>query len=268
MNHTYIEDFQSMDAAKTYVEEIIDGYMPEDVLCLFDIDRTLLEPVNPVAKYVNIVKHKDIWFKLQKRYACFSPAISGAVALIYKHEILDPNVFNLLNLLNNRKIKNLGFTATLNVKVEGKDLREIRYQQLKENNISFEQHFPQQEIILDSVKLLGSTACIYKGIIFSHGNGVCPNKGIVLPEFLKLLNKKPKCIIFFDDNFKNLLDVNQHLAETNPDIDFYGVLFSRAKKIEAPEVSDEEFEKTWDDYLKRESLFCKKSERKHFNSLS
>ncbi len=257
-----------MDAAKTYVEEIIDGYKPEDILCLFDIDLTLLEPTNPAAKYVNIVKHKDIWFKLKKRYACFSPAMSGAVALVYKHEVLDQDVFKLLNLLNDRKIKNLGFTATLNVEIEGKDLREIRYQQLKENNISFEQNFPQQEIILNSVKLLGGTPCIYKGIIFSHGNGACPNKGIVLPEFLKLLNKKPKCIIFFDDNFDNLLDVNQHLAETNPNIDFYGILFSKAKKMEAPEVSSEEFEKIWEDYFQRESLCCKKSERKNFNSLS
>ena len=263
MDHTYIEEFQSMDVAKTYVEEIVDGYKSEDVLCLFDIDLTLLEPSNPAVQYVNIVKHKEIWFDLKKRYACFSPAMCGAVALVDKHEILDQDVFKLLHFLNERKIRNLGFTATLNVKIEGKDLREIRYQQLKENNISFEQHFPQQEVILDSVKLLGNFPCIYKGIIFSHGNGACPNKGVVLPEFLKLLDKKPKCIIFFDDNFDNLLDVNQHLAETNPDIDFYGILFSKAHYKEASEVSDEEFEKTWEGYFQRESLFCKKSKRKN-----
>lgn len=254
-----------MDATLDYTKEIVDGYNPEDVLYLFDIDQTLIEPTNPAAQFANIIKHKKIFFDLKLRYSCFAPVMIGCEAMLHDHDILDDGVFNLLTFLNEKNIRNLGFTATPNILVNGQDLREVRFQQLKKNNISFEQHFPQQEIIFDSVNLLRKDPCLYKGIIFSNGDGVWANKGIVLQEFLKTLDKKPQCIIFCDDNLDNHLDVNQHLAIKNPDIDCYSIHFTKAMNMQRDEITEEEFEKIWDEYFRRESYLCTKCERKKFN---
>ncbi|MDR2401880.1 MAG: DUF2608 domain-containing protein [Cytophagales bacterium] len=253
-----------MAEAKTYIEEIVEAYQPEEILCLFDIDQTIFAPTHPAAQVPNRIKHEGTFFKLMLNYAGFTPAVYGYWVVMDEQQVFDKNIFNLLNFLNERKIKNFAFTATPNISIEGKDLREVRIQQLLENNINFEKNFPRQEIIFDSLNFFHGYPCFYRGIIFSNGTAVCANKGVVLNEFLKKINYNPKCIIFLDDTFLNQVDVNQALAEKNPDIDFYGICYTGAKYIKSPEVSEEEFEKLWDDYFYRESRMYKKIERKKF----
>lgn len=265
MDHTYIEKIKSMADAKTYIEEIVEAYNPEEILCLFDIDQTILEPSHPVGQVPNIIKYRETFLRLKLKYACFTPSVHGYCVLLEDHKILDNNIFDLLNFLNTKKIKNLAFTATPNISIEGKDLKEIRLQQLLENNINFKNVFPEQEIIFDSLQLFKGNPCYYKGIIFSNGTDVCANKGIVLLEFLKKINYQPKCIIFLDDAWENHIDINQVLATNNPDIDFYGIHYVGAQYAKSSEITEEEFEKCWDAYFHRESLFCKKIERKKFN---
>ena len=265
MNRTYIEPIKSMSEVKTYIGEIISAYNNEDVLCFFDIDETILEPVTLAAQLHNILKHKDIFLELKLKYSGFYPTVHGTCLLLDDHKVLDNDVFDVFNLLNDKKIQNLAFTATPNMILDGQNLKEVRFKQLEENNVNFENNFSEKEFIFDNLNLCHGHPILYRGIIFSNGDDVFNNKGLVLNEFLCRTNANKKCIIFIDDNIHNLIDINQTLAVNHPEIDFYGIYFLGAHYSQNPGVSKEEFRNLWEDYFLRESYSCEKIKRKIFN---
>lgn len=254
-----------MMGVKSYIEKISKHYAPEDIFCFFDIDETILEPTEPAAQAFNIAKHRNTFLELKLKYSDFTPSVHGYCMLLGDHKILDDNVFDVIDFLNRKKIQNLAFTATPNTLLEGHDLKQVRFQQLVENNVNFENNFYEKELIIDSLTLPKGHPILYRGMIFSNGNDICNNKGIVLHEFLKRLNHTPKCIIFLDDNLINIVDINQTLALKNPDIDFFGVYFTGSHDVQSKEVSKEEFSEVWDDYFLRESKCYQKLTRKILN---
>lgn len=264
MDDHYITEIKNISDAQNYISTILKRYQPEDVLCLFDIDQTLLKPCHPACQKKNIEKYKDVLFNLKLKYSCFYPTIQGNFMLIGEHEIIDENIFSLLNFLETSQIKTLAFTANTNIRINGKDLREERFQQLQRNGICFEKNFPEKEVIFDELNLFRGHPCIYRGIIFSNGTSVCANKGVVLNSFLKRLHKQPRCIILLDDNLKNHADITYSLMSQRRDIDFYPMFYTGALQLPVPEISEKEFADLWEEYLYNESLLCEKIERKNF----
>jgi len=72
MNHRYIEQKRNILEVKAYVEEIVKCYNPEEILCLFDIDQTILAPTHPAAKAPNLSKFLNLRLKYSDHVANFS----------------------------------------------------------------------------------------------------------------------------------------------------------------------------------------------------
>ncbi len=241
----------TMDMALYWIQQETADYRPEDILCCFDIDDTLIQLDYPPLSSDSFQKHKKIFQSLQKRYC---PHITESVlyfmlrAQVSSHvHLTDPN---LLYFLSYFPPQTIAFTASGTETCLGQAITDLRYQELKRVGISFEKAFPFLSRSIDSITFEdGTHPEYYRGILFSspqlQGAG---SKGAVLCAFLKTLPHLPKCVVLVDDRKTNLQTVQQSLHQQFPDIRYVGILYQRKRFFP---VSQKEFTSSIEALLKK-----------------
>jgi hypothetical protein len=94
-------------------------------------------------------------------------------------------------------------------------------------------------IHLDSIPASGGPTCYQKGILFA---GDYNRKGEVLLNFLAMNGQRPKRIVFIDDKYKNVEELEKVLAEQN--IDYLGIYYTAIEQqpaIYSREVANFQF---------------------------
>jgi len=249
------ETFTRMSDIEIYLKKRLNKYNSQDILCAIDIDLTILQPDHPAFYIPNIRKHWSTYRSIEKKYPGLDTTLPFVYSFLIPQHFVDEGIYDLLKTL--RDVKKIAFTATFSGKyLDFQRLEVLRYEQLKEKNISFEGNFENEDFILDECPSYRSNyPCFYKGVLCSNSEKGTTTKGSVLCAFLRKVCWTPKCIVLIDDRSKNLKDVAKALKSDYPDIDFIGIEYLGAYSYCPQKMTQENFKDFWQDcFLKSSQL--------------
>lgn len=240
---------EKMSAVQAQVDDLLKAYKDEDILCAFDIDGTLLQTDFPAAYIPNIMQHLDVYRALTRRHKQVDPTLAYMHALKLPQRLVEEDSLKLIQYLKERNIKTIAFTATLTGPFEDCQRAEnMRYAQLKQYGINFENTFAEKDLRLTNCPAYRSNyPSFYRGILSSNGEQGTTTKGTVLCAFLKTIGWTPKCIVLIDDHVKNLDDAKKSLRAQYPQTQFVGIEYQGAYRYCPQTVSAEAFEQFWSD---------------------
>lgn len=237
----------------------------DDILLILDIDNTITYTDCACVFWPNIKKYYDIYKDLQVKNSDVDINLSYVnIILSSKIDVFDNDIYKIIN---DFKCKKIALTATMTgTFLKCNKIEELRYNQLKNCNISFENEFKindSNEIIFNNFdKYLESYPAYYKGILFSNSEKGTTNKGQVLNEFLKRANYKPKCIIFIDDNSRNHEYLDKELEKHHNDIKFISILYTGTYEFCPKDINEEDFINNWENNFRIARLEKEKRENK------
>lgn len=234
-----------MSEVGPYILNHIKHLPPQDVLCAFDIDMTLILPDHPACYIKNIKQYISVYRDIQKQYASLDATLPFVWAFAYPQHLIDSGIFSTLEDL--KAVKKIAFTATFTGPyLNYPRLEVLRYEQLREKEISFEDSFPEKDFILEECPAYRSRKpAFYKGVLCSNSENGTTTKGSVLCAFLRKLRWIPKCVILVDDRLKNLSDVEESLKDQYPQIKFIGIQFTGAAHYCPKAISEADFKAFW-----------------------
>ncbi|HSW71851.1 MAG TPA: DUF2608 domain-containing protein [Chlamydiales bacterium] len=216
-----------------YISEM-EKYLEDKPLIVFDIDNTIMCPVQTVGS--------DQWFnhRIKKHekegytsHGALEKAISEwmAVQCITDMKLVEKHTSALIKDLQDK-----GHTIiALTTRDHGFSLRTL--QQLKSLDVHLERTCPSKE----EIYFKNDQHCIYRqGILFTAGS----HKGTALKKLLAELRLQPKKILFINDKHNHLTPVEEICKKEK--IAFiglrYGFLDERVNAF-SPELADLQFEK-------------------------
>jgi hypothetical protein len=181
------------------MNEIID-YVDEYTLIVWDNDNTLTKPLGYLGSdqwFYFLVERFQKMELLSKEEAVDKAAkIWNKTQNIIDTKLVEPGTAELISQIGKKGATLMALTA------RDIETKHITRKQLLAHNIDFSKYAPFASDI--SFSHLGAAATYSQGILFQgEGN----DKGEVLIEFLKIINKSFKRILFIDDrdyNVKNM----------------------------------------------------------------
>ncbi|MBI5346558.1 MAG: DUF2608 domain-containing protein [Chlamydiae bacterium] len=194
------------------IKEIQSYLLEEETLVVLDLDNTVIEPVQSLGSvqwFCNRIKEfQNKGFTREKAFELAYPEWF-AVQAITKVKPVEKDTAQFIQSLQ-KNFKVLALTS------RGPDLIFPTVRQLNSINIDLSSTFPHlKEIVFES-----ENETIFKnGILFANRL----NKGIILYQFLKLINYFPKVIVFIDDCEKHVKEVEQAFFRTN--VSFVGLRY-------------------------------------------
>jgi len=183
----------------------IANYITPSTLVILDIDDTLLIPKQTLGT--------DVWFsdrlkylrsKKQDKQETFKQALREweAIRKITEIELVESETDQIIYNLQARKIPVMGLTT------QGLAMSVVTPQQLLSLNIDLKKSAPSDEDFF----FISERGILYiQGILFTDGT----SKGKALVSFLKRINLSPPHILFINDKYSHLKDVQKALKETN-----------------------------------------------------
>ena len=246
--------FDQMSDVSAYLQKKISKYDRADILIAIDIDLTILQPDHPAFYVPNIRKHLKTYRQIQKEYPNMDATLPFAYSLLLPQHLVDQGIYSLIEQF--KDIKKIAFTATLTGPfLDIPRLEQLRYEQLKEKNISFEDSFIEKDFILDACPSYRSYYPAYcKGVLCSNSEYGNTTKGTVLCAFLRKINWQPKCIVLIDDRAKNFEDVSKSLKEQFSETKFIGIKYTGAHDYCPEKITKEAFQSYWADTFHKASL--------------
>lgn len=234
-----------MEEVGPYILQHIGSVAPGDVLCAFDIDMTLLIPEHPACYVPNLRKHIEIYRSLQKQHATLDATLPFVWCFTHPHRLIDKGIYTTLETL--KGMKKIACTATFTGPyMHYPRLEVLRYEQLKKQEISFEDAFGAQDFVLEECPTYRSTKpTYYRGVLCTNSEQGTTTKGSVLCALLRKLQWTPKCIVLVDDRLKNLTDTEEAFRAQFPQIKFLGIQFTGAALYCPQDISEDDFRAFW-----------------------
>ncbi|MFH0898800.1 MAG: DUF2608 domain-containing protein [bacterium] len=173
----------------------ITSYVRPETLVLFDIDNTLIQPVQVFGGHAwfhdtikRLEKRGLPGPEVQQKASEFFTAIQDSITL----KLVEPEIITVLAQLKEKNIKMMGLTA------RWLGLAQRTSRDLQEFNIVFDN--PVHKDNLEMGKISG----FHQGILYS---GEEFGKGELLAKFLDRINHIPKHVLFVDDVMHYVQDV-------------------------------------------------------------
>lgn len=189
------------------VFQYFDDITPE-TLVIFDVYKVLIIPKDKILHEEHEKILKRLTHELTKRIGNHkTQELLSLIWLQHKVKLIESSFPSIITALLEKEVKVIALTnfPTGSYGLVS-SMEDLRIRTLKDYGIDFSSSFPKfPHIIFSKVKCsnTGEYACFKKGILFSCGT----SKGALLEEFLNIIHKKPKHIIFVDDKYKNLESV-------------------------------------------------------------
>jgi hypothetical protein len=231
------------------MEQVVDYFQHADcaTLGVFDIDMTLIQPVDPAFQMANISKYEDVArqviFSLpkEKRDIFFS------LTTMYSDSVLvDERTPEYLDQLHAQGVTLIALTSSLTGPLAHiASMEEWKREELKSVGIELGSSLSHLGR-LDFVHLpayRGNYATFMDGIIFTNSS-LC-TKGEALIAFLQESQLHPKEIIFADDKMDHVRGVGEALQHYDPTINYIGIHFLGALHFPSPSLTEEEFMERW-----------------------
>lgn len=243
------KDINRMTECYDFIKSNTSEFLPNEILCVFDIDNTITIVECKYSYWPNVCKWRNEFDNIKNKYKDVDTNIVYTNLLIeYPARVLDNDIYDLFEKLNCKKLM---LTASLAGKFGNIDnMEEYRYNILSRFNISFESEFNIDRHIFDNFEPnFNSYPSYYKGILFSNGENGTTDKGKVLRAFLKKVNFNPKCIILIDDNPTNHKDL---FSEFFNDIEkILNIIYTGANSYCPNSVDKNDFITFWDELFKK-----------------
>lgn len=202
-----------------HFKEVI-PYIQEDCWFLVDLDNTLFEAKQALghANWFYDELQERLEKGLTKEEACeeLYPLWVKIQEICSVKAVEDTTIPLLLNL-QQRNIVMMGFTHRLPLGVPA-TIRQV-------HSLGFDFSKTAPQILFDSIPASGGPTCYRQGILFA---GDYNSKGEVLLNFLAMIGHRPKKIVFIDDKYKNVEELEKVLAEHN--IDYLGIYYTAIKQ--------------------------------------
>ena len=209
------------------------NYLKPNTLIIFDIDNTLIEPVQSVGS--------DQWFRHRIAYwidhgmeqeVALEKALADwmAVQNITKMQLSEPNIAKIVRHLQGRNFTVMGLTT------RGLGMSTRTNQQLATVGIDLSKTAPSK----DDIFFMNQ-----RGVLFREGTLFTANthKGAALFKLLDQLDMTPKMILFINDKRSHIVPIEEWAIKRN--IPFIGLRYSqldeKVKNMDI-EVTDIQFE--------------------------
>lgn len=218
----------------------IEGYLkdPEKTLIVFDVDYVLIQPSDPCYQFPNFRRHMRLAKKLFGQLTPLQRDLFASLLVFDEagSSLIESQAPLFIRQLQQKGYKTIGLTATLTGKLQNKDLKNARIDQLKNVAIDFSQIFPSVNHIRMQTLPANMTEYpeFYQGVLFANGENKKVMKGVVLKEFLKAVNLQPEYILVIDDR-KNNLEVIAEEFKNSPimiqGLHYHGNMIFPSKKV-------------------------------------
>lgn len=203
--------------------------LKSDNMVLFDVKHVLFHTNDQVMLSEHKWFFKQKFSKIKKSLGKEEETRLRSIVLSsYKPIIVDDIIPKVINKAQNSGIVVLALTSgdTSSYGVIP-NRANLRIQNLKEIGIDFSKSINLPHINLDDNKNLlknnnNNYPIFQDGVIFTARK----SKGEILGKFLKLSKLKPRKIVFVDNNFKNLILVENKCKELG--IDYIGIHFTKS----------------------------------------
>ena len=238
----------------------MEQWREDEILLAFDIDLTLLQPEHPACYVPNIRKYLSVYRSIEKQYPKMNPSIPLTFVFFEPQHLVDAGIYPLLQ--DTKNIRKIALTATPSGEFPqlGR-LEKLRYQQLVEKQISFEEYFAEDDVLLEEcLPYRGNKPCFYKGVLCSNCEGGATTKGDALCAFLKHIAWIPKLVVLIDDKASNLKNVYKILKKNYPATQFVGIKYLGAHDYCPKTITKEDFKTYWENCFSKtyqyEKQFC------------
>lgn len=205
----------------------IRSHITENTAIFFDLDNTLVEPVQHFGS-VQWGEHYE------KRLLDTGKTLKEVEAILqpYWNKLLPDLSMRLLDQTAPNIIRELQQKGHLVLGLTARDVVDAIYTHplLDQYGIRFECEYADQEISMRY------PAIFERGILFT---GIHNTKGETLVELLKQINHFPQRVLFVDDKLNHVQSLEGPLAALN--IDYIGVRYSKAdKRVQEfdPQIAD------------------------------
>ncbi|MGI4775959.1 MAG: DUF2608 domain-containing protein [Janthinobacterium lividum] len=206
----------------TYNEVNFGEISSTEILVLFDVDETLIQPEDTYLINEHSEEGKKFRYALLKKYSQFKDwdSIAGILLKEAKRPFIEDSITSKVESLKKRNITLLAIAGMNTGKYWPYDaLEEWRYEQLKA--LGFEGSYNNTTFNIREFK---KNPVFFKGIIATD----LEDKGEVLGIVSDKLRRKFKLVIMFDDDINFLHSVSKECQRRN--ITFQGYHYQGAKK--------------------------------------
>jgi len=239
--HAKILDATNYYELKSHLSQIEKGSW-----VLFDVDFTLIEPVEQELKMPSVMKYANAYIDFYKDMP--PEKVDQTLAkmmLSRKTELVDPNFPDLIQILDNQNYV-FGFTGMLTGPsfVPGKIYTDLRQEDLAKKGIQFKGKpgIPTAYYFNKMPKYNGGQPALKNNILYSNGEKGPYNKTVALERFLELIPSPPKIIVVIEDRLKNLKAFEEMIEEKYGDkIQFIGIHYTQSWHSASPCLTEEQY---------------------------
>ncbi len=190
--------------------------LDQSAFVLFDVDYTLLTPkdgaLKPEGKRIRQLCFHGLTLRQQEYF-------QSIIYLEAEEELVDSRFPQIIQQIQNQKIRTIGFTA-LNTGKYGKieKIEDWRLTQLKKLGVDFSCALSDKTLLFFDKKSYskGRRPLFKNGVLFSDQLA----KGELILDFLEKIDWKPTKVVFIDDSLYQLKSVEFALKSVN--IEFVG----------------------------------------------
>ncbi len=211
----------------TSFQEINFDEFSQDDLVVFDVDETLVQPIDAylINEHDNSIALKLFQAKALAQYPALLKDGAYYASIMYKEAqrpLIEPEIVHIIQKLQNRHVPVIACTF-MNIGSFGviSSMEQWRFDHLQSLDIDFSKSFDIQNFAIQGTDRKPQ---FYKGILCAD----LISKGGVLGMFLDQVHFKPQKIIFFEDDYEYLVQVQEECKKRN--IQFVGYHYHGAKK--------------------------------------
>lgn len=217
------------DSLQTATQEVT-----ADTLCVFDVEMVLIQPADPAFQPANIKKHKFghlIAGLSESQRVKLIHMISSAGA----STLIEADAPCLVRRLTDRGIPLVAITNTMTKE----PFESGQIEKLRKLGFVFCPLCEGRVELTNLPKIHGTYPSYHAGVLFANDI----SKSAVLLDFLSQMEPRPKQVLFIDDKMANLEEVERALSKS--EIDFQGYLYTAAKSYPSEEITQQEFDASW-----------------------
>lgn len=244
------DNIQSMKEVQKYVDKFLQEHKPEKILVCFDLDFTIWMGKHPATQLANIKRYGNSFRRIMGEKDQLVGVIALNLAGQYGETKLVEDVTpHIIHNIQDTGVKTIALTAALSGRIGNIRRHEVwRAYQLRKFGIDFQSSFPdvREKYFLSLDRYNDNYSVFYEGILCANGEQHHISKGEVLVHFLHDIKYQPHVIICVDDRPQALESVRKALQLHKPNIQFVGLNYRRAYKLNSPAISHESFQQFWE----------------------
>ena len=258
-----IQQSSSILTIQNSINKVIGTFHTNEILIVYDIDRTITQPSHPAYYISNRTKYKNLYEQSLKDLNTEQRDVLANLSILHSPwELVEAEFPGVIAYYRDHlQIKSIALTASLTgALAQVERLEEWRYEELKKFNIDFSVSFPNHKFVefKDAPSYLGRKPMYYKGILLSNGERSIFTKGDLLVKFLEVANYQPKLIIVIDDKLHFLEKIQRSFSLTDHNPQCLGSEYTASAENFLAEISEDDIFNYWSNLAtlsKKHNLF-------------